>query len=65
MQELFEPVTENQRLSEKQIKVLHDSSHTTSQAKENQTEARRDSSTTSTIQKGIVNWKQDYHFRGW
>ena len=54
MEEVFEPVTENQKqniskqqeLSEKQIQVLRDSTQTTTQAIQDQTRAIQESSNT-------------------
>ena len=54
MEEVFEPVTENQKqnickqqeLSEKQIQVLRDSTQTTTQAIQDQTRAKKESSIT-------------------
>ena len=54
MEEVFEPVTENQKqniskqqeLSEKQIQALRDSTQTTTHAIQDQTRAKRESSNT-------------------
>ena len=66
MEEVFEPVTENQKqniskqqeLSEKQIQALRDSTQTTIQAIQDQTRAIRESS--NTMQKSIKEGIQEY-----
>ena len=66
MEEVFEPVTENQKqniskqqeLSEKQIQALRDSTQTTTQAIQDQTRAIRESS--NTLQKSIKEGIQEY-----
>ena len=66
MEEVFEPVTENQKqnnskqqeLSEKQIQALRDSTQTTTQAIQDQTRAIRESS--NTMQKSIKEGIQEY-----
>ena len=66
MDEVFEPVTENQKqniskqqeLSEKQIQALRDSTQTTTQAIQDQTRVIRESSTT--MQKSIKEGIQEY-----
>ena len=70
MEEVFEPVTENQKrnqtkqreLSEKQIQALRDSTHTTTQAIENQTRAIEHSSDilNKSLQKSIKEGIQEY-----
>ena len=66
MEEVFEPVTENQNqniskqqdFSGKQIQALRVSTQTTTQAIQDQTKAKRESS--NTIQKSIEEGKQEY-----
>ena len=66
MEEVFEPVTENQKeniseqqeLSEKQIQALRDSTQTTKQAIQDQTRAIRESS--NTMRKSIKEGIQEY-----
>ena len=66
MEEVFEPVTENQKqniskqqeLSEKQIQATRDSTQTTTQAIQDQTRAIRESS--NTMQKSIKEAIQEY-----
>ena len=70
MEEVFEPVTENQKqnqtkqqeLSEKQIQALRDSTQTTTQAIKNQTQAIRESSNAlnKNLQKSIKEGIQEY-----
>ena len=70
MEEVFEPVTENQKqniskqqeLSEKQLQALQDSTQTTTQAIQDQTIAIRESSNTmqKSMQKSIKQGIQEY-----
>ena len=70
MEEVFEPVTENQKqniskqqeLSEKQLQALQDSTQTTTQAIQDQTRAIRESSNTmqKSMQKSFKQGIQEY-----
>ena len=66
MEEVFEPVTENQtkqqQQSEKQIQTLRDSTQTTTHAIPAQTEAIKESSNipNRNLQKSIEKGKQEY-----